>query len=150
MQILKGHVSPETAYVVNDYPYGYKLRCKIRYWIEYRSKMGFRFMSQTTNPKAIGEVWNKAKAGTYYRFGMCMYINKETGHVEHTALSEYCDAKQAKEWLEKYYEGVDYSEGKLLLKKFVAAKLAYEANRTDNDSLDVGIKEALQAFIRET
>lgn len=64
-EILKGHNSPETAYVVNDYPYGFRLRCKIRYWLEYKANHGFRFMSQTTNPKRPGEVWNKPKASTY-------------------------------------------------------------------------------------
>jgi len=26
MEILKGHISPETAYLVDDYPYGFRLR----------------------------------------------------------------------------------------------------------------------------
>jgi len=55
MQILKGHISPETAFIVDDYPYGFRLRCKIRYWLEYNPKHGFRFVSQTTNPKRAGE-----------------------------------------------------------------------------------------------
>jgi hypothetical protein len=29
--ILPDHTTPETAYVVDDYPYGFTLRCKIRY-----------------------------------------------------------------------------------------------------------------------
>lgn len=59
------HTSPETAYVVEDYPYGFRLRCKIRYWIEAHPRHGFRFVSQTTNPKVSGEVWNKPKASIY-------------------------------------------------------------------------------------
>ena len=36
MQILPGiHISPETAYVIDDYPYGFRLRCRIRYWLEF-------------------------------------------------------------------------------------------------------------------
>jgi hypothetical protein len=35
-QILTDHTSPETAYLVEDYPYGFRLRCQIRYWLEYR------------------------------------------------------------------------------------------------------------------
>jgi hypothetical protein len=61
MQLLSGHTSPETAYVVNDYPYGYTLRCTIRYWLEYQPKKGFRLWSQTSNPKRPGLVWNKPK-----------------------------------------------------------------------------------------
>jgi len=37
--------------LVEDYPYGFRLRCKIRFWLEYAPKRGFRFVSQTTNPK---------------------------------------------------------------------------------------------------
>ena len=62
---LSGHVSPETAYTVEDYPYGFRLRCTIRYWIETKKGYGQRLVSQTTNPKRPGEVWNKPKAGTY-------------------------------------------------------------------------------------
>lgn len=36
--ILHGHTSHETAYVVDDYPYGRTVRCKIRYWIETAEK----------------------------------------------------------------------------------------------------------------
>lgn len=60
---LYGHVSPDTAYIVNDYPYGFRLRTQIRYWLEYKKGQGFRFVSQTLNPKT-GE-WNKPKPGTY-------------------------------------------------------------------------------------
>lgn len=69
MKVLWGHNSAETAYVVADYPYGFRLRCQIRYWLEYRKGKGFRFVSQTTNPKRPGEVWNKPKASTYSPLG---------------------------------------------------------------------------------
>src|SRR5437879_4527220 len=67
---LVGHTTQETAYVVDDYPYGFRLRCKIRYWLEYKAKMGFRLCSQTTNPKKPGEVWNKPKCSTYSTLGV--------------------------------------------------------------------------------
>lgn len=79
-KVLKGHVSAETAYVVDDYPYGYTLRCKIRYWLEFHPKRGFRFVSQTTNPKAAVERWNKPKASTYNQTPAVMYLDAE-GHV---------------------------------------------------------------------
>jgi hypothetical protein len=82
--VLTGHTSPETAYVVDDYPYGFRLRCSIRYWLEYKKGHGFRLVSQTTNPKKPGTVWNKPKAGTYHAFAV-MVLNDE-GHVTiHTA-----------------------------------------------------------------
>ena len=30
-------VSPETAIIVPDYPYGFRLRCKLRVWVEYKA-----------------------------------------------------------------------------------------------------------------
>ena len=74
-RILNGHTSPETAYVVQDYPYGYRLRCKIRYWLETATKGAkageTRCMSQTTNPKLTGEHWNTPKGSTY---GQCLLL----------------------------------------------------------------------------
>lgn len=45
------HTSPETASIIDDYPYGFRLRCTMRVWLEYRKGHGYRMMSQTTNPK---------------------------------------------------------------------------------------------------
>jgi hypothetical protein len=49
-ETLAGHTSPDTAFVVDDYPYGFRLRTKIRYWIETKKGFGQRFCSQTLNP----------------------------------------------------------------------------------------------------
>lgn len=102
-QILKGHVSPETAYLVEDYPYGFRLRCKIRYWLE-TNKQGTRLWSQTTNPKR-GDVWNKPKSSTYCRFAGCMYLD-ENGHVTWNGLTEYSNAKEAQSFLDIHREGL--------------------------------------------
>ncbi len=90
MTPLYGHTDENTAYLVDDYPYGYKLRCKIRYWLEYSPSKGFRFVSQTTNPKKAGEVWNAPKKSTYMRLGGCMFLD-ENNHVHWTGVSEYSD-----------------------------------------------------------
>jgi hypothetical protein len=137
MKIITGHVSPETAYVVDDYPYGYTLRCKIRYWLEFKKGKGIRFMSQTTNPKRPGEVWNKPKASTYCRFGGCMVVNGD-GHVKWTGLTEYCTGAEAKAWADKYGAGVPEA-AKEALKMWVAAKLAYDA-RTKGDFVAIEMK----------
>jgi len=60
---LIGHDSEEKAYTVDDYPYGFRLRTMIRYWIETAKNHDQRFCSQTKNPKT-GQ-WNKPKKGTY-------------------------------------------------------------------------------------
>src|SRR4051794_3719439 len=84
-KVLLGHTSPETAYVVDDYPYGFRLRCKIRYWLEHKKGHGTRLMSQTTNPKVPDrEVWNKPKGSTYDEL-MVMYLDAQ-GHVHPDAI----------------------------------------------------------------
>lgn len=98
---MKHHTSPETALVVNDYPYGFKLRCNIRYWIEDGGKKGFRFVSQTSNPKKDNLVWNKEKKGNYAKLAMCLFLDAE-GHVSHTALSEYDGAERVLSFLNEH------------------------------------------------
>ena len=143
MQLLIGHISQETAYVVEDYPYGFRLRCKIRYWLEFHARHGFRLVSQTTNPKR-GHVWNKPKASTYCRFGGCMYSDA-AGHVQWSGLTEYCSGAEAQAWREMYGAGVP-DAGRNVLNQWVAAKVAYDANRKSGDPLAVGLKEARDAF----
>ncbi len=85
MTVLNGHNSPETAYIVEDYPYGFTLRCKIRYWIERRKGFGMRFVSQTTNPKRPVETWNKPKAGTYASL-VVMLRDESNGHISNDSI----------------------------------------------------------------
>lgn len=144
MQILKWHVSPETAHVVDDYPYGFRLRCKIRYWLEYKPSQGFRFVSQTSNPKR-GGIWNKPKASTYAKFGACMYLD-DSGHVTWKGLTEYSRGKEAEAFQRVYGEGVPEA-GRKILDAWVAAKLAYDANREKSDPFSKGLLEARQAFV---
>ena len=59
---IYGAVSPETAVVVNNYPWGFKLKTSQRYWIE-TTKLGDRFVTQTLNPKT--NVWCNPKKSTY-------------------------------------------------------------------------------------
>lgn len=87
LKVLKGHTTQDTAYVVEDYPYGFRLRCKIRYWLEYKRGHGFRLVSQTSNPKRAGEVWNKPKASVYTMLAV-MGLDAE-GHVTWTGVNMY-------------------------------------------------------------
>lgn len=82
-ETLYGHTSPETAFVVEDYPYGFRLRTQIRYWIETKKGHGQRFCSQTLNPKT--GTWNKAKAGNYHVIAV-MVRNPENGYVSYDVL----------------------------------------------------------------
>jgi hypothetical protein len=90
VRLLVGHVDADTAYVVEDYPYGRVLRCRIRYWIDTDTRRGHagwqRFVSQTTNPRRPGSPWNHPKQSTYAP-RMWMYLD-EAGHVQHTGISQ--------------------------------------------------------------
>jgi len=144
MQLLTGHISPETAYLVEDYPFGFRLRCKIRYWIEYRHGKGFRFMSQTTDPRKGNIPWNKPKASTYCEFGGAMYLD-DVGHVQWAGLSQYSDAKQALDFAERFGAAVPI-EGQPVMRKWVAAKVAYETNRNPDGPLSQGLLAAHKAW----
>lgn len=68
---LYNHTDENTAYVVDNYPYGFRSRTKIRYWIE-TTNYGDRFCRQTLNPKT--NKWNKPKKSTYSAV-MVMFLN---------------------------------------------------------------------------
>ncbi len=87
VRTLAGHTSPETGFTVPDYPYGFRLRCTMRHWIEHRPGHGFRHVTQTTNPKKAGEPWNKPKASTYSPV-LVLTLDAE-GHVRSEGLGIY-------------------------------------------------------------
>ena len=84
VRVLQGHIDPASAYVVDDYPYGRTLRCRIRYWIETaergKAKGQQRFARQTTNPKLHGQPWNKPHYSTYSDLAV-LYLD-EQDHVQ--------------------------------------------------------------------
>ena len=100
MTPLTGHTSQETAYLVNDYPYG-GLRCRIRFWLEQHPKRGFRFVSQTENPKT-GR-WNNPKQGTYSLMAASLYLD-ENNHVQYKTLTEYSGADETLAFLKDFPE----------------------------------------------
>jgi len=85
-QPLYGHTSEATAYLVEDYPYGFTARTQIRYWLETKPKKGWRLVSQTMNPKTGS--WNKPKTSTYADWGGAMYLD-DNGHVQWTGVGPY-------------------------------------------------------------
>jgi len=119
--VLSGHTSQETAYLVEDYPYGFRLRCQIRFWIE-TNKNGSRVVSQTSNPKKPGLVWNKPKASTYTPLRV-LFID-ENGHVVNEALSFYADSAKIAAFEAAFGEALtsDRDQKVLTLMKVMAAK----------------------------
>jgi hypothetical protein len=123
---LAGHTSPETAYVIDDYPYGFRLRCSIRYWLECKKGHGFRLISQTSNPKKPGLVWNKPKAGTYHAFAV-MVLDPDTGHVHiHTASSGGWTEEATIQAIETHYAPALTDEHKRALRYIRATNKANE------------------------
>lgn len=91
---ISGHDNQETAYNVHDYPYGFRLRTTIRYWVETKKGHGQRMMAQTLNPKT--QRWNKPKASTYAP--VVMMALDEQDHVVNQGLSEYADSETLELW----------------------------------------------------
>jgi len=113
---LSGHVSAETAYVVENYPYG-SLRTQMRYWLEYRPKKGWRLVTQSLNPKT-GR-WNKPHPGVYTPIAASLYMD-EVSHVQWAGLSEYNGPEDVIDFL-KTFRGAD----RVVLKTWIPAKIAY-------------------------
>lgn len=109
VQVLTGHTSMETAYRVEGYPYGFRLKCSIRYWLERDAKRGYRLCSQTTNPKKSVEVWNAPKKSTYTMLAI-MGLD-EPNHVTWTGCSMY-DFDKLGEFFGKYGHAFDADQAK--------------------------------------
>jgi len=118
-QLIPGvHNSPETAYIQTDYPFGFQLRCLMRYWIEERKGKGMRLVTQTTvkafNITFTNELhenraeameraitaanagklqWNKPKAETYV-WGLLLLGHDEQSHVATLALAPVWNIKE--------------------------------------------------------
>ena len=116
VKILTGHTSPETAFLIEDYPYGRTVRTQKRVWIEEKPKKGYRLMEQTKNPKT--GAWNKPAAGTYVDFGMAMFLD-EKGYVQHVAVGHYTPAAEIIDFIRTF--GITPT-----LKAVIVAKLKWE------------------------
>jgi len=128
-EVLQGHTTAETAYVVDDYPYGFRLRCKIRYWLEYAPKKGFRLCSQTTNPKLAYEKWNAPKKSTYLLLAV-MGLDEE-GHVSWTGVSPYEYSKLVA--FGEAYSASFNAEQKATYDLMLKIKTAYEKRKAEKD-----------------
>lgn len=96
---LYGHNSFETAYVVNDYPWGFKLKCKMHFWLESHPKKGYRFVSQSIDPRN-GRLCAPKKS-TYAKFGANLYLD-ENGHCQWASVNEYSDYNHVYEFVKNF------------------------------------------------
>lgn len=98
---LLGHTSQDTAYTVQDYPYGFRLRCKMRYWLESHPKKGFRLCMQSSNPKRNNETWNAIKKSTYSLICEGLYLD-DNDHVHCASLSQYSSLADSTVFKQKF------------------------------------------------
>lgn len=103
MTPLYNHTSSETAYIIADYPYGFRLRCQMKVWLEFKASKGWRMVSQTSNPKKPGLVWNTPKASTYRELGGNLYLD-ENNHVQWEGISIYQGLADLEAFAAKYPE----------------------------------------------
>lgn len=99
--VLNNHSSFETAHIIEDYPYGFTLRCKKAMWIEYRKGKGQRVAECTTNPKSVVEKWNAVKHSTYSFIRVLVLLDND--HVVNDGLSFYASADQLHDFCMHYW-----------------------------------------------
>ncbi len=104
VEMLVGCESFESAHISANYPFGFRLRCQRREWLEFKAGYGYRFMTCTSNPKRPGLVWNKPKASTYAALGV-MYLD-EQGHVQWNVLHAGTVEKDIDRFVEQYRDGL--------------------------------------------
>lgn len=131
MDILTGHTSESTGYVVDDYPYGFRLRTQIRYWIETREGMGQRFCSQTLNPKS-GQ-WNKPKCSTYSKI-ILLGINPENGYVQRVDIPFDETLENLRSFYSNYGNYFDEYQ-RAVFNLIYAAKVARDLHKADFDKV---------------
>lgn len=119
-KILIGHVSQETSFEQNNYPYG-NLKCLRRVWVETKKGHGKRFVFQTCNPK--NGKWNAPKKGTYSSL-IVLYLDLETDHVEYSEISGYDSLEKIEAFEQEYSEGLKDNYSQMSLRYLKAAHRA--------------------------
>tara|TARA_R100000781_G_scaffold86248_3_gene53074 strand:+ start:1578 stop:2087 length:510 start_codon:yes stop_codon:yes gene_type:complete len=89
--------SVENAYVVENYPFGFRGKTQRRSWVETNGKKGDRVVHQTFNLKK--GIWNKPKKSTYSS-AVVLFIN-EKGYVEQEGVDSY-DGDKVKDFIEAF------------------------------------------------
>jgi hypothetical protein len=127
---LIGCTSAETAFVQPDYPYGRRLRCQRRVWVETNPRYGMRLVTQTSNPKKRNLTWNKPDTSTYCDI-VGLWVD-DKGYVATDNLTNigFYDVARLKGWGERnqaLLEADEYVRTKFT--KALADREAYEARK---------------------
>lgn len=99
MNYIYNKDSFENSVEVDNYPWGFRLKTKKRYWVE-TNKRGSRFMSCTLNPKT--NKWCKPKASIYEPV-MVMTSEEKEGKtfISYIQLDTFCNEKTIVEFTKK-------------------------------------------------
>lgn len=102
---LYNHTCEKSAYYVDNYPWGFRLKTQIRYWIETSEKAngGQRIVKQTMNPKTGS--WCSPKKSTY-RWVMFMFLD-ENEHVQTESLCMNSREKDILQFVETHKNNLD-------------------------------------------
>lgn len=110
---LYNHTSFETAYIVQDWPWGYKLRTEKRFWIE-SNKNGDREISQTLDPRT-GK-WCAPKKSTY-RPVLILFTHGQGNYLGSEGIYQY-DNEKIKSFYELHKENLNDFQ-KAQIKKWI-------------------------------
>ena len=125
MQNVYNKDSFDNSIEVNNYPWGFKLKTKVRYWIE-TTKRGDRFVKRTLNPKTGN--WCAEKKSTYDAVMVMTTDQKDNKtFVSHKGLSVgWSDAVQ----VAKFEHSIDKSQlSKKQLAQICKCKAVNEVNK---------------------
>lgn len=121
---LYNHTNFETGYEVEGYPWGFRLKTNVRYWVETSEKSngGQRFCKCTLNPKT--NEWCKPKKSIY--FPIVIIVLNDDGHVKftHVDYNNYHSKDELKAIFETHKENLTYYQ----VEKFEAIKLYLKAS----------------------
>jgi len=94
---LHYNITEQNPIIKDNYPYGFRLKTKIKYYVESVKKKGDRFVSQTLNPKT--NKWNKPKKSVYSN--VIVIVEDERGHIDYINFNYYFDKEEFKKFLDK-------------------------------------------------
>ena len=98
-KLLPNCISEETAFIIENYPYGFTLKTKQKRWIEYKPNFGYRSCTRTLNPK--NNSWCAIKKGTYNQF-LVLAQNLTNEHIVSLGFYNFYETEKVKSFLEKY------------------------------------------------
>ena len=97
---IYNHTSFENAFEVDNYPWGFRLKTKVRYWIEDKEGFGQRFVKRTLSPKT--GYWCNPKYSIYYAV-MNLYLD-DNDYLQYEAY--YNDCKELDEFINNIKENL--------------------------------------------